>query len=95
MRTGVYLLEFATGKLYLGSTEDLDRRLEQHTKGLVHSTARLGQKPRVVGFLPTGSVTEARKLERKFKSWKNHRKVLLAMGGAAPTGVGVGPRFES
>ena len=96
MKTGVYLLEFETGKYYLGSTQDLDLRFRQHQCGLVYSTARLGQKPRIVAFQETGSLEEARSLERKYKSWKSHKKVLTALGGgAAPTGVGVGPRFES
>ena len=84
MRAGVYLLEFETGKYYLGSTQDLEVRFRLHRSGLVYSTARLGQKPRVVAFQETGSVAEARRLERKYKSWKNHTKVLMAMGGSSP-----------
>ena len=85
MRTGVYLLKFETGKFYLGSTQDVDCRLPQHQAGLVHSTTRLGRNPRLAAFQSTDSVAEARQLERKYKSWKNHQKVLMAMGRAAPT----------
>ncbi|NBS14140.1 MAG: GIY-YIG nuclease family protein [Verrucomicrobia bacterium] len=85
MKAGVYLLEFETGKYYLGSTHDLELRFRQHQAGLVYSTARLGREPRIVAFQETGSVAEARRLERRYKSWKNHKKVLMALQGAAPT----------
>ncbi|NBS07068.1 MAG: GIY-YIG nuclease family protein [Verrucomicrobia bacterium] len=43
MKCGVYLLKFDSGKTYLGSTNDLDRRIIQHTQGLVRSSAKLGR----------------------------------------------------
>ena len=35
-----YVLKCADGKLYIGSTSDIDRRLREHKKGLVHTTSR-------------------------------------------------------
>jgi hypothetical protein len=36
----VYILRGSCGRHYIGSTEDLDRRLAEHRRGKVHSTHR-------------------------------------------------------
>lgn len=96
MKNGVYLLEFASGKFYLGSTHNLDRRIAQHRLGLVRSTRRLGDFVGVAGFQLCQDLKEARRLEKKYKSWKSPSKVLAAMQTeSSPDPVGVGPRFES
>ena len=79
MKYGVYLLEFDSGKFYLGSTNDLDRRLAQHRLGMVRSSKRLGRLLGVAGFQTCSTLSEARDLEKKYKSWKNPSKVLAAM----------------
>ena len=79
MKCGVYLLKFDSGRTYLGSTNDLDRRIIQHIQGLVRSTAKLGKFLGVLAFQETSCLTEARNLERTYKSWKNSSKVLVAM----------------
>jgi predicted GIY-YIG superfamily endonuclease len=79
MKCGVYLLKFDSGKTYLGSTNDLDRRIIQHTQGLVRSSAKLGRFLGVLAFQETSCLTKARSLDRTYKSWKNSSKVLIAM----------------
>ncbi|NCZ96947.1 excinuclease ABC subunit C [bacterium] len=79
MKCGVYLLEFDSDKFYLGSTNDLDRRIAQHRSGLVRSTKRLGRLLGVAGFQACSTLSAARNLERKYKSWKSSAKVLAAM----------------
>ena len=44
----VYILELLTGKLYVGTTENLDRRLKDHAKGIDHRTTRLGGYKRLI-----------------------------------------------
>ena len=96
MKCGVYLLRFEGNKTYLGSTNDLDRRLSQHRLGTVKSSKRLGHLVEVVGFQICSNLQQARQLERKYKSWKSSSKVLAAMKTkSSPDFVGVGPRFES
>ena len=72
----VYILRGSNGRYYLGSTTDLDRRLEEHRSGRTYSTRRLGGEIQLVGARACASLEEARALERLLKSWKNHRKVL-------------------
>ena len=86
MKCGVYLLAFDTGKHYLGSTNDVARRLEQHRFQQVYSTARLGKACQLVAFQEVATLKEARVLERRYKTWKNYAKVKLAMNekGSSP-----------
>ncbi|MBI3816888.1 GIY-YIG nuclease family protein [Candidatus Peregrinibacteria bacterium] len=42
-RIGVYILEGS--RYYVGSTNDLDRRLMEHEHGRTHTTQRIGKPP--------------------------------------------------
>ena len=39
----IYILRGSCGRYYIGSTQNLDRRLAEHRRGNVHSTRRFGQ----------------------------------------------------
>ncbi len=99
----VYILRGETGRHYIGSTTDLDRRINQHRNGLCHTTRRLGARLDLVAALELGELAEARQLERELKRKKNPDLAihLLKQRGeseavkAAPKIFGVGPRFKS
>ena len=38
----VYVLEMLTGRLYVGTTTNIERRLLDHARGFGHKTTRLG-----------------------------------------------------
>lgn len=66
----LYILHsIKNGRYYIGSCEDLDRRLSMHNRGLVKSTK---------GYLPWemvynesySTLSEARKREYQVKGWK-------------------------
>ena len=63
----VYFLELANGNVYVGSTDDLKRRLASHQKGQVTST-----KPylpvALKSYVAVETGTTARTLEHYFKS---------------------------
>jgi predicted GIY-YIG superfamily endonuclease len=63
----VYFLQLSIGDIYVGSTNDLRRRLDSHRKGQVRST-----KPHLPlelrAYLAVPSAKVARDLERYFKS---------------------------
>ncbi len=65
---GVYILEGT--RYYVGSTNNLERRLEEHRNGNTHTTQRIGQWV-LKKFLPCISLDQARSLERKIKKSKN------------------------
>jgi len=58
-----------TGKHYIGSTNDLDRRLTEHNRGQTTSTRHKG--PWVVIYQEIfNSAIEAKKREQQLKSYK-------------------------
>lgn len=67
----LYILQSGkNGRYYIGSTNDLSRRLSEHNKGSVSSTK--STRPWVIKkFIKCGSLTEARKSEYKLKSYKS------------------------
>ena len=71
----LYILRSDTkDKIYIGSTNDLERRLEQHNRGHTKSTKR---------FVPWSFVyvekflekKDARDRERQLKNWKNRKRI--------------------
>ena len=75
----VYILENSEGRLYIGHTDDLERRLEQHNHpdGKAHLgkfTHRNGPW-RLLGCEIFDSRSDAMKREKQLKSWKSPKKV--------------------
>ena len=71
----VYILQSEkNGRFYIGSTDNVERRFSEHQNGIVKSTRNL--RPWVLKFSKEyESLTKARKIEYKLKSFKN-RKVI-------------------
>ncbi len=66
----LYILKSSqTGRYYVGSTNDLRRRLVQHHQGQTATTKRLG-KFELVFSQEFSSLAEARLAERRVKEWK-------------------------
>ena len=76
----VYILRGSCGRYYIGSTENLDRRLAEHRRGKVHSTRRFGQPLELVTTKEMADIGSARELERKLKAKKNTRIALYLLG---------------
>jgi putative endonuclease len=65
----VYILQSDSGRYYIRSTNDIDRRLRQHLSGHTPTTMRMtGLK--MVFKQEFESLTIARRVEKKIKSWK-------------------------
>lgn len=63
----VYFLELRNGDIYVGSTNDLKRRIQSHDKGAVNSTK--AHLPVVLkSYIAVKTETIARELEKYFKS---------------------------
>jgi len=70
MRTFIYILQFKkSGRFYVGSTTDLERRIRQHKRKHTATTNRFGDFD-VVFIQEIESLERARWAERKIKSWK-------------------------
>ena len=71
----VYILQsLTTGKYYVGSTVDLERRLSEHEPH--HSPYTRGRGPwGLVYQEPHADVQGARKREHEIKGWKSHVRI--------------------
>ena len=67
---GVYILESErNGRYYIGSTDNIDRRINEHNLGKVTSTRNM--KPWVLKvFIECINLTEARVNEHRLKKYK-------------------------
>jgi len=70
-----YILQSqSTGKLYIGSTQNLEERIKRHNAGGSNYTKNKG--PWILLFSITfDSRSEAASLEYKLKAWKNPSKI--------------------
>ena len=63
----VYFLQLTSGDIYVGSTNDLRRRIEAHQEGRVTST-RIYNPVVLRAYVAVEGELRARRLERYFKS---------------------------
>jgi predicted GIY-YIG superfamily endonuclease len=75
-----YILRGSCGRHYIGSTENLDRRLAEHRRGKVHSTRRFGQPLELVARKAMPEINSARVLERELKAKKNPQVAVYLLG---------------
>lgn len=75
MSAFVYILKDAKDKFYVGSTDNLNRRLKQHDTGHTQTTRNM-VKPSLVFYQEYNNLELARKIERKIKKLK--RKDYIA-----------------
>ncbi len=78
----VYILRGASGRHYIGSTDDLPRRLEEHRRGSNHTTRRLGGEIELVASREVNSITAARALEQQLKRKKNPHVAIFLLQSA-------------
>jgi putative endonuclease len=90
----VYILRGACGRHYIGSTEDLPRRMAEHERGSNHTTRRFQHPLQLADSRQFESIEAARDVERALKAMKSPSKALAALGGqvseSSPDPVGVG-----
>jgi putative endonuclease len=71
----VYILRSeASARFYIGSTDDLERRMSEHLRG--HSPATRGRGPwKLVYTEQFESLLEARRRELEIESWKSAKMI--------------------
>ena len=78
MRTfWVYILGSRSGTLYVGVTNDLERRLAEHRMGLTGGFTSRYEVNRLLYFEQTSDVVSALEREKQLKAWSRHKKVAL------------------
>lgn len=73
----VYILASATGTLYVGVTNDLERRIVQHRAGEGSVFTKKDRVRRLVYFEDTPDVYEAIAREKQIKGWTRRKKLEL------------------
>ena len=76
----VYLLQCADQSYYVGHTDELDKRIQQHKRGEVGGYTSTRRPVRVVFTQEFASREEALGAERQIKGWRREKKAALARG---------------
>ena len=71
----LYILECADGSLYIGHTDDLNRRLEQHGQGRGGAYTAARRPVKLVHAEVFETRYEALTMERKLKGWSRAKKL--------------------
>jgi putative endonuclease len=73
----VYILASLTGTLYVGLTDDLRRRVEEHKLGLVDSFTKKYYVNRLMYYETFHDSDIAANRERQIKKWRRKKKIAL------------------
>ena len=73
----VYILRGKSGVLYIGSTNDLERRVFEHKQGLIEGFTRKYRVTRLVYVEEFDRAADMIARERRFKGWTGSRKPIL------------------
>jgi putative endonuclease len=80
----VYILASKSRRLYIGVTNDLERRVFEHKQHLVDGFTKQYRIDRLVYFEETSDVMSAIAREKEIKGWLREKKVAL-IESANPT----------
>ena len=76
-----YILRCNDGTFYVGSTNDLDRRLEQHAAGEGAAYTRRRLPVALVWHLECERVDEAFAWEKRIQGWSHAKRAAFIEGG--------------
>ncbi|MBL8512607.1 MAG: GIY-YIG nuclease family protein [Betaproteobacteria bacterium] len=73
----VYLMASISRVLYVGVTNDLERRVMEHKLGTTPGFTKQYRVDRLVWFDVTPDVRSAIEVEKRIKGWKREKKIAL------------------
>jgi len=74
----VYILtNFANTTLYIGVTNNLERRIYEHRQELIEGFSKKYKLKKLIYFEQTSDITEALKREKQLKNWHREWKMNL------------------
>ncbi|MDO8436008.1 MAG: GIY-YIG nuclease family protein [bacterium] len=78
MSYSVYILECADKSLYVGCTNDLEKRIKQHNNSKRGAHYTKIRRPVTLKYLEEfKTLKDARQRESEIKSWKREKKLTL------------------
>ena len=75
-----YMLHCNAGRMYVGHTDDLERRIWQHETGALRGFTRNHLRVRLVWCQEFGTREEAKAAEKQIKGWSRAKKLGLIRG---------------
>ncbi|MCB0198070.1 MAG: GIY-YIG nuclease family protein [Anaerolineae bacterium] len=73
----VYMMTSPSGTLYIGMTNNLQRRVYEHKHGLIEGFTKKYNVTRLVYFEETSDVHAALHREKQIKKWRRSKKLDL------------------
>ena len=73
----VYIMTNRSRTLYVGVTNDLERRVHEHKSGLVEAFTKRYKINRLVYFAETSNIEGAITREKEIKKWRRSKKIDL------------------
>jgi putative endonuclease len=83
MPASIYILRLKSGRLYIGSTTDLDQRYKDHCSAKACRTTKLDPPVGLVYSESFATFPEARRREAQVKRWSRAKKEALVSGDMA------------
>jgi predicted GIY-YIG superfamily endonuclease len=74
------MLHCNAGRLYVGHTDDLERRIAQHISGAIPGFTRSHLPVKLIWSQEFASRDEAKSAERQIKGWRRAKKLALVRG---------------
>jgi predicted GIY-YIG superfamily endonuclease len=78
----IYFLRLRSGALYIGASEDLEQRLDDHDSGQACRTTHLDPPASFLGIETYPTFSDARAREAQLKRWSRAKKEALIRGDA-------------
>lgn len=75
-----YILECSNGQYYVGSTNDLERRIQEHQSGMGGWFTSRHLPVKLVYYEEYQTIEEAFKRERQLHGWRRAKKEALIQG---------------
>ena len=73
----VYIMASRSRVLYIGVTNDLDRRVDEHKQGVVAGFSQKYRVNKLVYFEEFADIRDAIAREKQMKGWVRSRKIAL------------------
>jgi putative endonuclease len=73
----VYIMASASGVLYTGVTNFLERRVREHKHKIVEGFTKQYDVTRLVYYEPHGQIKSAISREKQIKRWRREKKLTL------------------
>ena len=73
----VYIMSSRPGTLYIGMTNNIDKRVQEHKRGLIEGFSKKYKCTRLVYYESFDDVRKAIGREKQLKGWRREKKIAL------------------